>query len=196
VDTLRHEVDAAIREYNVATRLDPDLFPAYDNRARLYRTKGKYDEAIGDYASAMRLQPNEPDAYIGRGIAYYKQGRRREGLQDLAKGEALIHSHVPVEEGTCNTIAWLRATSTEPLVRNGRTAVEMATKACQMTGWKHADCIDTLAAAYAELGDFGRAIEYEKRAIGFSGIAPQDRTKMDARLRLYKQHEPYRDSGS
>jgi tetratricopeptide (TPR) repeat protein len=56
------------------------------------------------------------------------------------------------------TIAWLQATCPEDSFRNGKAAVEAARRACDLTQWKDYDLINTLAAAYAEAGDFDRAI--------------------------------------
>jgi hypothetical protein len=52
--------------------------------------------------------------------------------------------------------------------------------------------IDTLAAAYAETGDFDTAIKCEKQAIGIPGTSSADKQQMEQRIELYSHHEPYR----
>ena len=55
----------------------------------------------------------------------------------------------------------------EAKYRDGRKAVESATRACELTEWKRSEFLDTLAAAYAESGDFDAAVTWQMRAIGF-----------------------------
>ena len=54
----------------------------------------------------------------------------------------------------------MRATCPEEKHRNGQQAVEYATKACELTAWKNAPYLGTLAAAYAEAGDFAKAVQF------------------------------------
>lgn len=93
-----------------------------------------------------------------------------------------------------NNLAWIKATCPEQYVRNGTEAVAAATKACELTQWKNFRFIDTLAAAYAEAGDFKRAIEFQERALRASDSTESQRTGMQERLALYNQSQPFRDS--
>jgi len=87
----------------------------------------------------------------------------------------------------------LRATCPVESFRNGKEAVEDATKACELTNWKRWDWIDTLAAAYAETGNFEQAVRYEKQAMSMDDVRENDRSKMQGRLLLYEQHQPYHE---
>ncbi len=70
-------------------------------------------------------------------------------------------------------------------------AIEYATKACVLTNWKECDYIQTLAAAYAENGQFDKAVEWQQKACD---IAPgQNRQDLQSRLDLYKSGKPYRE---
>ena len=59
------------------------------------------------------------------------------------------------------------ATCPEAKYRDGGKAVESATRACELTKWKSSEFLNTLAAAYAESGDFDAAVTWQTRAIGF-----------------------------
>jgi hypothetical protein len=90
-----------------------------------------------------------------------------------------------------NGRAWLRATCPEGRYRDGRKAVEDARKACDLSEWKNPNDLDTLAAAYAEAGDFTQAIKYQKQALD----SPESRYDEDGRkrLKLYESGQAYRE---
>jgi hypothetical protein len=90
-----------------------------------------------------------------------------------------------------NGIAWLSATCVDGQFRDGRRAVEHAMKACKLSEWKNVANLDTLAAAYAEVGEFQKAIETQQRAIEL--VAPRMQADFKSRLELYRAGKPYRD---
>jgi tetratricopeptide (TPR) repeat protein len=98
--------------------------------------------------------------------------------------------------GYLNEHAWRRATYPVAKLRNGPEAVENATKACELANWKVAACVDTLAAAYAEAGDFASAIDWQKKAIDLMTEQQGARQQLDfeARLKAYESARPVRQS--
>jgi tetratricopeptide (TPR) repeat protein len=92
-----------------------------------------------------------------------------------------------------NQLAWMEATCSDSSVRNGQAAVTAATKACELTEWKNWQFIDTLAAAYAEAGDFKRAIQYQERALHTGHPTDSEQKAMRGRLSLYRESRPYRE---
>ncbi len=92
-----------------------------------------------------------------------------------------------------NDFAWRRATSAEKKNRNGKEAIETATKACEATDWKEWGIIDTLAAAYAENGDFDQAVKFQRWILDMIEPTDQYHGKAKQRLELYEQHKPYRE---
>jgi hypothetical protein len=64
-----------------------------------------------------------------------------------------------------NNLAWLLATCADAKIRNGKKALEYATRLCALSEWKDATGMDTLAASYAECGQFKEAIQWQKRVL-------------------------------
>jgi hypothetical protein len=88
--------------------------------------------------------------------------------------------------------AWILATCPEGKVRDGKRAIQMATKACELTDWKSGRELSILAAAYAENGQFDEAVRYQTKALEdpvYRGPAGDGFRK---RLELYQQKKPYR----
>jgi tRNA A-37 threonylcarbamoyl transferase component Bud32/tetratricopeptide (TPR) repeat protein len=115
-------------------------------------------------------------------------------LKNVDGAAILLHEMTQVNLASadaCNALAWLRATSPEAPLRNGRQAVEFAEKACNLTEWKSAAEIDTLAAAYAEQGEFAEAVRWQTKALE---LAPsQLKDGIAERLQQYNSGQAYRE---
>jgi hypothetical protein len=80
----------------------------------------------------------------------------------------------------------------QPKARDGKKAVAEAKLACELSSCKSAPCLETLAAAAAETGDFDAAVRYQWMAI--DGLTDDDRLPQFLdRLELYRAKQPYRD---
>jgi len=88
--------------------------------------------------------------------------------------------------------AWFRATCANASFRNGQQAVKDAKAACSIMTWKDESMIDTLAAAYAETGDFNSAIQYASQALAVKGISADSTKLFQRHLALFQQHKPIR----
>lgn len=99
----------------------------------------------------------------------------------------------PNDADVYGAVAWLWATCPDAKHRNGKKAVEFATRACGLSDWKEAYNQGTLAAAYAELGEFEKAVEWQEKANKL--YADSDAWKKgEDRLKLYKEKKPYRET--
>jgi Flp pilus assembly protein TadD len=88
--------------------------------------------------------------------------------------------------------AWLQATCPNPAFRNGQQAIKDAKAACSISEWRDENMVDTLAAAYAETGDFDAAARYAAQALTIKGIAPVDSKRIRQHLTLFQRHQPIR----
>ncbi len=79
---------------------------------------------------------------------------------------------------------------------DGNKTMELTRLAEQVSGGNHPKILDTLAAAYAEAGQFDRAVESAKRALNL--FAAQNNGSLagavQVRLKLYEAGIPFRDT--
>jgi Flp pilus assembly protein TadD len=95
-----------------------------------------------------------------------------------------------------SNLAWILATSPEAMQRNGHEAVRLAEWACKATAYKSPPLLDTLAAAYAEVGQFDKAVSTTLKAIEIVHSNPKSPTStLESRLELYRAGRPYHESG-
>jgi len=215
----------ARRYFDAAIRTDPYMWTAYYNRATTFCLQKKWGTALQDLNSTIRLKPSFFAATRARAGVNSKLGNYKASLTDL---DNLITFTIKVSNSieqadVLNGRGWLRATCPETSIRNGQLAIADAKKACDLDGWLSESYIDTLAAAYAEAGDFASAIRYQEQVIAMRRALPQEASKTFAklkynkelhkrltdnladevnkslvrfsrRLELYKQHRPYRDT--
>ena len=88
-------------------------------------------------------------------------------------------------------IARLRATCSNERYRDGKKAVEYATQACERSAWNDPNSVSVLAAAYAEDGDFTKAVKWQEEAVALS--PENEKTKRSERLQLYRAKMPFRE---
>jgi tetratricopeptide (TPR) repeat protein len=188
-DWLRAKLyDKAIADCDQAIDLG-----CHDPQARIFRglarrERKEFDQAIADYDEAIRLDARSAFAYIARSAAWSAKHAYDKAEADLAQA-ALLEPESPVAR---NAQAWMWATCPDPHHRDGHKSIEAATKACNLTEWVEAGIIDTLAAAYAEIGDFTAARMWQARAIELEND-PKDKAEFAARLKMYERSQPYRD---
>jgi tetratricopeptide (TPR) repeat protein len=85
-------------------------------------------------------------------------------------------------------LAWFLATCPEAKYRDAKRAVESAQIACKVS--KGPEEFATLAAAFAETGDFEQAVEWQTKAIDLA--TGEEKSEFAKRLDLYKNRRPYR----
>jgi tetratricopeptide (TPR) repeat protein len=101
----------------------------------------------------------------------------------------------PAELGDVESLkwlAWLLATCESSEVRDGQAAMRHAEKLVAVTRRQNFACLGTLAAAYAEAGEFAKAVAAQGEALA---LGPEGKIKENyaSRLRLYEAKLPYRD---
>jgi len=150
----------------------------------------KSAEAIQTYSAVLAEAPDEWHALLGRGDAYLNVGRHAEAIADYERTLKLQ----PKNPDLLNNFAWVLATSPDAKLRDGRRAIRLATEACEATEYRLPHILSTLAAAYAETGDFDAAVKWSSKAVELGG---KDKTYGDSlrkELESYKAKKPLRES--
>ncbi len=158
--------------------------------ALMYSAQKHYGLAIQQFSKVLEREPEEPMALIafrGRADALLTVGRQADALKDYEKALEID----PEDTGVLNNLAWLLATSPDEKLRDGKRAIELATKACELTDYEAAHILSTLGAAYAETGDFETAMKWSKKAIEAGEADQLDALKKE--LESYKAKEPVRE---
>lgn len=186
----------------------------------------KYDEALAILEEIHQKEPEKEEIRLLMISVFSSQKKNRKALEYLSpllekepeniallriKSQILIalNRHYdavkvletviktePNDEVSINNLSWILSTSPVESVRNGKRALELAEKACQLTNYKKAYILSTLAAAYAEIGNFEKAIEWSEKSIENANEDENVSERIDdlrKELNSYKQKKPFRE---
>ena len=198
---LAHQDAKALERFQAAARRSPRDERPHMMMGALYLREQQFDKAIQEYSEAVRLMPSAPEAQLALGVAYRMKGdlgkaqqafesalgknpTTAEGqrlLADLYAEQKLFPEAVqhykqalqiePKNADSHNNLAWLYATCEDPKWRDPRAALEHARQAVELTQWKEAGFIDTLAEANYASGSYQEAVRIQSLALQ---LDPQD----------------------
>jgi tetratricopeptide (TPR) repeat protein len=224
----RHQVDQALAHYRQAVKINPRYVEAHGNLAVVHGARGERDEAILHFEQALAINPRSAQCHAGLaalllskgnldaaiahcgeaikldssllraryclGQAYYLQGKGYEALAQWRETIRQAPDALPV----LNRLAWELATCPTASLRNGKEALELARRAISLEGESSPELLDTLAAAYAETGQFDAAAGTASRALELAAAAGKAELSRDlqGRLNLYRRGVPFRNARS
>ena len=182
--------EEAIDQYRTALVLDPQLALAHAGLARTLQQQDRLAEAEEHWRALVALRPDSAPAQLRHGENLYQQGMAEEALVAFRRAIELD----PEDATAKNDAAWILATHTDALVRDGELAVRWAEDAARATDHQQIGVLDTLAAAYAEAGRFEDAIATTGVASKLARQANMQEQieRIQLRLRLYQDHQPCR----
>src|SRR5438132_1663554 len=187
----KRQIDDAIVHYQKAVAIRPDYFLARYGLGHALLERGKLDAAIEHSRAALLIQPNNADCQTILAIALDEEGQSVEAVKHYEKALEIS----PQSVSALNNLAWLLATGSNASLRNGARAIQLATQADQLSGGTNALVLRTLAAAYAEAGQFGKAIESARNAMQLGRSQGDDSlvTELQQQIALYELGVPYRE---
>jgi tetratricopeptide (TPR) repeat protein len=180
----------ALADFAKTLAINPGEEAAHIGRVGIYLMQCKPEEALKEANAAIAIAPGQASVYGSRASVYVELRRYREAEADIQKAMRL-KSYDPT--APLSSLAWFRATCPDSHFRDGKKALEAAQRRCQRTNFFGYGCLDTLAAAYAETGDFDQAVKCETQSIETAPSRHPMLSEMKQRLELYKRHKPFRD---
>jgi tetratricopeptide (TPR) repeat protein len=180
--------EGALEAATNAIQLDASVAPAYYIRGRAYIGKKEHEKAIREFTEGDCWDPSHSQNIHGRAQAFRAKGDYKSALADLRE----IVERFPRSAYAQNALAWFLATCPDAAYRNGTDAVMYAQSACELVQWKNPNYLDTLAAAYAEVGDFDQAVKCVTQAISKMEPDAEYRDKVEEHLVLFQRKKAYR----
>ncbi len=222
----QEKIDEALTCYRESLRLRPGDADTLHDYGTALAKKGRHAEAIVELKASLEIRPGFYEARYNLGLSYFALQQFREAEPQIIeairmKGNdaepyyilAQISSHLGKAQQAVenyrqalqwkpdwieaqNDLAWLLATSEDPNVLNGAEALRLALIVCNATGYQDMNYLDTLAAANAEIGNFGEAVRIGQLVCDLATRSSLPHSVLDSyqqRLDTYRRKLPYRD---
>ncbi len=194
----------AIKDMELLVRLDPNNQNWVMQLASYYQADDRPRLAIKLLDQLISRDKTAWRAIRLRGDAKLSISQHKEAIDDYRKAVKAMEAKSDVPEaqratdedrsGLYNNLSWVLATSTMDDLRNGKEALELALKACEASEYKAAHILSTLAAAYAETGDFEKAREWAAKAVEVGKESDSEQqAQLEKELEAYKANKPWRE---
>ncbi len=176
--------DKALTNFNRALELEPGSQKALD---ALRKTQEQISRAIALWNESLQENPNQPDLHAKLGLTHQSLGNLKTAVYHWEKALQLQ----PDLPEALNNLAWIKANSEGQDFYNPPQALQLAQRACELTGYGNAAMLDTLAEAYAADGRKSEAIRFAQDALTLAQLAGQEKlaAEIQNRLKLYKHNQ-------
>jgi tetratricopeptide (TPR) repeat protein len=156
-------------------------------RGNLHELMGDRVKALRDYDESIRLDPADPQSRMERGMIHDAEARYREATADFERAIERGHPFALL------VLSQLLSTCPDAAIRDGKRAVQLATKACEATDFEDPKGLEVLACAYAEAGQWKEAVRWVETALKM--VEGGERNGCDTlwcELELYRDRKAYR----
>lgn len=191
----------AINDMNLLVSRDPNNEARSIQLANLYLRDERPRKAIDVYSSMLDRNPNNPNVLRSRGDALLSVGDHQKAISDYERAIKTVEDFNDEARkdavdlaGILNNLAWVLSTSPNDSVRDGERALELGQKAAELTEFKEAHILSTLAAGYAETGDFENAVKWSEKAVELGKQEEHNQLdQLELELESYRKNEAWRE---
>jgi Tfp pilus assembly protein PilF len=184
----KDRVEEAVGHFQRAIELQPNYPDAHYNLGVVLGRRNDVDGAIAQFRTLLKMSPN--DSASNAALAYTLE---HKGLF----GEAVAHYEIVLKSDpnsvfALNNLSWLLSTNPDASVRNGPRAVELALRSNRIANQTSPAILRTLAAAYAEAGQFENAVEAARAGADLAYVQGDHSfaARLEREADLYRQHRP------
>jgi tetratricopeptide (TPR) repeat protein len=188
------EYQKGIEHCRQALEIDAEFAEVHGVLGGLLSDISKTDEGKKHLAEAIRLDPGNAVASCNLARILLVEGNHGRA--------AVLYSNALKERprflAALQGLATIRATSSDQTLRDGKQAVDLAAKTCELTRYEDPRALDILGMAHAQAGRFADAISAAERALWIARAAGNKAlaNSIEQRIRLYKQDRPFRNQHS
>ncbi len=191
------ELKHGIEDLEALRKLAPKNLELLMQLGLLYVADKRNQQGVEVFTQVLAEDGKRWSALRDRGDGYLNLGKHAEAIEDLTAA-AKLH---PVADdaklkasraGILNNLAWVLSTSPDDKLRDGKKAVQLATEACELTDFKAAHILSTLASSYAETGDFENAMKWSAKSVEVG--EPEMKEELGKELESYKNKKPWREA--
>ena len=182
-----NQFDNAYYFYKNALNLKLNSFNVNFALAKISIKRDDTSNAFSYLKSALALDPANVKARYLLARIYEKQKLWQKACDIY---NSLINENIDYPP-LMNNYAWILATSNDNSIRDGKKALALAKQVCINTSYNEFSFVDTLAAAYAEVGDYSNAITIIEK---YQYLATNSQMKelIKNRLDMYRKKNPIR----
>ncbi|MCS7468343.1 tetratricopeptide repeat protein [Stieleria sp. ICT_E10.1] len=180
------------------TLIDRD--PTNDGRklqlANLYLQDDRPRQAIEVLSAILDRDPTNVSVLRSRADAYLSVGDHDKAIEDYERAIKVAGDDSTNYDlsGILNNLAWVLATSPQDSVRDGARSVELGERAVELTDGKEPHILSTLAAGYAEMGNFEKAIQWSSKAVEVGKEQEHEQLQqLEEELEQYRAGKPWRE---
>jgi tetratricopeptide (TPR) repeat protein len=184
--------EEAERYFVKALDLKPDFVAAHTNYGYCLFFAGRYTQVVEQLQQVLIYDSNSSAVHHYLADAMAKTGNISQAVEHFKKAVELNPNRID----SMNELAWYLAVKRNAEFYDPTKAVKLATKACELSNYNRPEILDTLAAAYAAVGDYEKAVEIAQKAAELCGsekLKPLE-GQIESRIILYKNHTPYTEN--
>ncbi len=181
-----YSIDEMIRDHLETLRLDPTYYNGMFFTAVRLGEQKRHQEALLAWYACTSMRQDDSVALVNRGSAHLELGQVKEAKADYERALVMSSNSASVK----GAIAYIFSVDPHDEIRDGKRAVQLAAKACELSEYKRDKHLLALAAAYAETGDFDSAMKWAEAA---KKLAKNWSAEDAKKLESFRQKQPWRE---